>query len=120
MHIQTRQIAATLLTVLTTAAFATACSSDSDSPVGPPSGGASYDSLTVDASASWAAVQLGDPSKHRHPLDEVGPGPPPIRVDGASECVLSLLVVHLGVCREYLSGERRNGVEGLHGDSCVR
>lgn len=62
MHIQTRQIAATLLTVLTTAVFATACSSDSDSPVGPPSGGASYDSLTVDASASWAAVQLGDPA----------------------------------------------------------
>lgn len=53
--------------VLTVAAFlgfaclATACSDDSNDPVGP-GGDVAYDSITVDASTGWAAIRLGEPA----------------------------------------------------------
>ncbi len=53
--------------VLTLAAFlgfaclATACSDDSNDPVGP-GGDAPYDSITVDAHDGWAAIRLGEPA----------------------------------------------------------
>jgi hypothetical protein len=53
--------AITLIALAGAGILTTGCSDDDKSPVEPPNG-AVYDSITVDASAGWAAIKLGEPA----------------------------------------------------------